>query len=206
MIRRSLIAACAVSLLALPAVAQAPAGLPGQAEASRVTAGTYKADPHHTQVVWSVNHMGISPLYGAFGEITGTLVLDPAKPETAKVDVTLPMSGLTVTSPAFDKHLRTPDIFDTAKFAEARFVSTAVKVSGTKAVITGDLTVHGVTKPVTLDAEFFGAGANPMSKAQTVGFTATAKLKRSDFGLGIAVPVVADDVDLKITAAFEKQG
>jgi polyisoprenoid-binding protein YceI len=204
--KKIILAAAAASLVAFTAAAQAPAGKPGAAEVSRVAAGTYKVDPAHTMVVWEVDHLGLSPLYGLFGEATGTLTLDPANPGAAKVDVTLPLSGLKVTSPGFDKHLRTPDFFDEAKFPNARFVSTSVKATGSKATITGDLTVHGVTKPVTLDATFFGAGDNPMSKAKTVGFTATAKIKRSDFGLGMAAPFVSDEVDLKITAAFEKQG
>lgn len=206
MLRKVFIAAVAASLIAVPAVAQAPAGLPGKAEASRVAAGTYKVDANHTQVLWEVDHMGFTPLWGLFGETSGSLTLDPAKPNAAQVTIEIPLTGLTVSSVGFGKHLRTADLFDAEKFPTAKFVSTSVKASGDKAVITGDLTVKGVTKPVTLDARFYGAGANPMSKAQTVGFTATAKIKRSDFNLGLAVPVVSDEVDLKIVAAFEKQG
>lgn len=206
MLRKTFLAAVAASLIAVPAVAQAPAGPPGKAEVSRVTAGTYKVDANHTQVLWEVDHMGFTPLWGLFGETSGSLTLDPAKPNDAKVTIDIPLTGLTVSSAGFGKHLRTADLFDAEKFPTAKFVSTSVKAAGSKATITGDLTVKGVTKPVTLDAQFYGAGANPMSKAQTVGFTATAKIKRSDFGLGMAVPVVSDEVNLKIVAAFEKQG
>lgn len=197
-------AAIALSLLAGAAHAAQPAGTPGSASTAAVQAGTYMADPNHTQVIWHVNHMGFSPLSGMFGQITGTLQLDPARPSAATVQMEIPVSGLVVTSPAFNQHLRTPDLFDEAKFPTARFVSKSVQVSGQQATITGDLTMHGVTKPVTLQARFYGTGANPQNKKQTVGFTATTKLKRSDFGLGFAVPVVADEVDLDIAAAFEK--
>lgn len=175
-----------------------------RAAAARVQAGTYQVDPNHTQVIWSVDHFGFSRLYGMVGSMSGTLTIDPARPSAAKVAIDIPLSGLTVTSAGFGKHLATGDLFDTAKFPTARFVSRSVTVNGTQATIAGDLTLRGVTKPLTLAARLHGAGANPMSKKQTVGFSATAKLKRSDFGLGFAVPAVSDEVNLEITAAFEK--
>ena len=200
---KKLLAAAGVAavMIATPVLAQTP----GAPDVSRVAAATYKVDANHTQAVWSVDHMGFSILYGMFGSMSGTLTLDPAKPEAAKVSIEIPMSGLTTTSAGFTKHLSSADFFDVEKFPTAKFESTSVVVSGQTAKITGDLTLHGVTKPVVLDAKFTGAGANPMSKAPTVGFSATAKLNRSDFGLGRVVPVVGDEVDLKITAAFENK-
>lgn len=198
--KKLLAAASMAMLIATPAFAQ----MPGAADTSRIAAATYKVDGHHTQVVWSLNHMGFSVLYGMFGEMTGSLTLDPANPAAAKVVIDIPMSGSTTTSPGFTKHTASKDLLDVEKFPTAKFVSTSVVVDGQTAKINGDLTLKGVTKPVTLDAKLTGAGTNPMSKAHTVGFEATAKIKRSDFGLGYALPVVGDDVDLKITAAFEK--
>lgn len=195
-------AALSAAVLAAPAWAQAPAAGPASVQA--VEAGVYNVDTHHTQVVWSVDHMGFSRLYGMVGQITGVLRLDLAQPQAASLQVEIPLSGLTVTSADFARHLATPDLFDTARFPTARFVSRRVDVNGRQATITGDLTLHGVTRPVVLEARFHGAGANPVSKAKTVGFSATAKLKRSEFGLGFAVPAVSDEVDLEITAAFEK--
>jgi polyisoprenoid-binding protein YceI len=185
---------------AIPAVSQ----MPGAPQADRIAAGNYKVDPNHTQVVWSVNHLGISPLYGAFGASGGTLELDPAKASQAKVSVTFNIAEISTTSAGFTKHLLGGDFFDAAKHPTATFASTAVQVSGDSARITGDLTIKGVTRPVTLDAKLFGAGANPMSKKLTVGFAAHTTIKRSDFGLGYAVPMVSDEVVLKITAAFER--
>jgi polyisoprenoid-binding protein YceI len=182
-----------------PAIAQ-----PAQVQAAKVAAGTYVVDANHTQVVWSVDHFGFSRLYGMVGSMSGDLQIDPARPNAAKVQIDIPLSGLTVSSPGFAKHLQTADLFDTAKFPTARFVSRSVAVRGQQATIVGDLTLRGVTKPLTLQARFHGAGANPMNKKPTVGFSATAKLKRSDFGLGYAVPAVSDEVKLEITAAFEK--
>lgn len=199
-----LLALSAALLLAAPVAAQAPSGPPGRADVSRVTGGTYKVDPNHTQVIWTVDHMGVSPLSGMFGAMSGTLTLDPARPAAARLEIEIPLTGLTTTSEGFGKHLRTPDFFDAGKFPTARFVSTSVRPQGTKAVIAGNLTLHGVTKPVVLQAAFVGAGPNPMSKAENLGFTATTTLKRSDWGLGYGVPVVGDQVRLQITGAFEK--
>jgi len=204
MIRTSALLLSAL-LMGAPVAAQAPTGDPAAA-AARVTAGAYTVDPDHTQVVWSVDHFGFSPLYGMFGQITGTLQLDPARLQDARLAVEIPMSGLSVTSPGFARHLATPDLLDTARFPTARFVSTSVRPQGTRAVITGDLTLHGVTRPVTLQAQFHGAGPNPRSQVPTVGFTATTTIKRSEWGLGYGVPAVGDDTELRITAAFEKQG
>ena len=200
--KSQLLAAVAAIVLASPVLAQAPA-MPGQPEAARVAAGSYKVDTNHTQVVWSVDHMGFSTLYGKVGEMTGTLTLDPANLSAASLSIDIPLSGLTVTSEGFGQHLASADFFEVEKFPTAKFVSTSVVANGNEAKITGDLTLHGVTKPVVLDAKLMGAGVNPMNKAQTVGFTATSTLKRSDFGLGYAAPVVSDEVELKITAAFE---
>ena len=208
-----------LAVFALIAVATAPAfawqesapELAGQMDASRVTAGTYVTDPSHTLVAWSVNHFGFNDYYGAFGDVEGTLTIDPANPDAAKVDVTIPITSVSVVSEGLRDHLLRPgkdggdpDFFG-AEPEAARFVSTNVDVEGTEATITGNLTMNGVTKPVTIDARFTGAGSNPMSKAETVGFEGTTTIMRSDFGVDYAVPMVSDEVKLMISAAFEKQ-
>ena len=116
------------------------------------------------------------------------------------------MKQLSTTAPGFTKHLNSADFFDTAKFGTARFVSTSIKPSGKNAaVIVGNLTIKDVTKPVTLNARFLGAGSSPMANnALNVGFSATGNIKRSDFGVAMAAPAVADDVELEINAAFVK--
>ena len=186
--------------VAAPAIAQT--GLPGTPNTAAVTAGTYNVDPAHTQVTWTLNHMGFSMLSGQFGAQGGTLTIDPAKPAAAKLDVTFAIDQLSVTAAPFANHLKSKDFFDAATYPTARFVSTAVVASGTGARITGNLTIKNVTKPVTIDATFVGAGTNPMSKKLNFGFRGTTTIKRSDFGLGYATPVVADTVKLDINAAF----
>ena len=115
---KTLLAAAGVAalLIATPAMAQTP----GAPDVSRVAAATYKVDSNHTQVVWSLDHMGFSILYGMFGSMSGTLTLDPAKPEAAKVSIEIPMSGLTTTSAGFTKHLSGADFFDVEKFPGTR--------------------------------------------------------------------------------------
>lgn len=203
--RRALLALAIAA--AVPVLAQTPpTTVPGTPDAARVKAGTYKVDSAHTQIAWTVNHLGFNAYHGLFGDPTGTLTLDPAKPAAAALSIEIPINRLESTSDALNKHLLSADFFDVAKFPTARFVSAKIDVKGTTARIAGNLTLHGVTKPVLLDARFIGAGDNPMSKAPTVGFEATTTINRSDFGISYGVPVVSDRVELRITAAFEKQG
>ena len=195
-------------LFAAPLLAEetaAPA-LPGVADSTRVAAGAYAVDANHTQVNWQVNHFGFNDYFGLFGDVTGTLDIDPANLGSAKVDVTIPIASVATSSAGLTKHLQTPDFFDVTQFATARFVSTSVAVDGQRAIIKGDLTMLGVTKPVELESRFEGAGANPMSKKATVGFHASTTIKRSEWGMTKYVPMVSDEVKLRISVAFEKNG
>lgn len=193
-----------LALLAAPTVAQAPAGTPGQPNPSLVTAGTYKVDPNHTQVTWKVNHLGFSLLQGQFGASGGQITVDPAKPQATRLEVTFDVNQLSTTSDAFTKHLKSDDFFNVAAHPTARFVSRTVQVNGDKATITGDLTIKDMTRPVTLQATFVGAGPNPRGGKLNFGFRATGRINRSEFGLGMAAPMVSDRVDLEINAAFER--
>jgi len=208
------LAALAVAIVAVPVViAQNTPGTPGAPDKARVAAGTYAADAGHTMVVWEVDHFGFSKYTGIFGEVTGTLVIDPANPAAAKVDVTIPVAKVTTASAGLTSHLLRagkdggkPDFFGAAP-ADAKFVSTSVVLDddGDEATVTGNLTLNGVTKPVTLDVDFHGAGTNPYNKKATIGFQAEGKIRRSDFGIAYGIPAVSDEVELEIHAAFEKQ-
>ena len=188
---------------AIPAFAQTP--IPGSANVKAVTAGTYTADGRHTQVAWTINHLGFSLYHGLFGNASGSLTIDPAHPEAAKVTVSFPIADVVTTADALNKHLAAPDMMDAAKYPTGSFTSTKVTVNGTRATIEGNLTLKGVTKPVTLAATFTGVGTNPLNKAATVGFEATTSIKRSDYGITYLLPALGDRVDLAITAAFEKK-
>ncbi|MFC3711032.1 YceI family protein [Sphingoaurantiacus capsulatus] len=197
--------------LAAPAIAQAPS-VPGSRTVAGITGGTYTADAGHTLVKWEVDHLGFSPYFGIFGDVTGTLTLDPKKLGDAKVSVKIPVSKVTTASAGLTQHLLKPaaqgakaDFFG-ASPADATFVSTKVTPKGQGATIAGNLTLNGVTKPVTLNATFYGAGKAPpqMGNKETVGFRANGVIKRSEFGIGFGVPMVSDEVKLEIAAAFEK--
>jgi polyisoprenoid-binding protein YceI len=197
-------------LIATPLVAQM--AKPGSKNPAAVTGGTYTVDPNHTLVGWRVDHLGFNDYFGIFGESTGTLILDPKNPNAAKVDITIPVSKVTTASAGLTAHLLRPgkdggkpDFFGAAP-ADAKFVSTSVKATGMKAKITGNLTLNGITTPVVLDTEFAGAGAMPaqMGGKENVGFHARTTIKRSDFGISTAIPLVSDAVALDITVAFQK--
>lgn len=198
----------ALACLASAATAQ----VPGSRNVAAVSGGTYSADPEHTLVTWTLDHLGFTPYTGIFGGITGSLTIDPKQPGLAKVDVSIPVAKVTTASAGLTQHLLRPgkdggkpDFFGPNP-ANARFVSNRVDVSGQTARITGDFTFNGVTRPVTLDVSFYGAGKLPaqMGGKENIGFRATGTIRRSEFGLGYALPMVGDEVKLDIAAAFEK--
>ncbi|MDH7637866.1 YceI family protein [Sphingomonas oryzagri] len=196
----------AIALLAaVPAISQAPA-IPGAPETARVTAGTYKVEPNHTQVGFAVDHMGFSIFRGVFTGASGTLALDPANPTKAQLSVSIPIASVQTSNPKLNEELVSADWFDAAQFPNATFVSTAITVGpNNTALVDGNLTIHGVTKAARMQVHFHGAGTNPMDKALTVGFDARMGFNRSDFGVTKYVPVVSDHVELTIAGAFEKQ-
>ncbi len=195
-----LLAPALLALVATPALAQTA---PGQPIASRVVAGKYVVEPNHTQVVFTLNHMGFTYYTGQFTQPTGTLTLDPKNAANDKVDITYDVKKVTSTAEHLNEHIQAADFFDSAKYPTARFTSTKVTVKGTSATILGNLTLKGVTKPVVLNATFVGAGTGPMGPPKlNVGFKATTKIKRSDFGISAYVPLVSDEVELAINAGF----
>jgi polyisoprenoid-binding protein YceI len=198
----------ALALLATTATAQ----VPGSRNPAAVSGGTYSADPEHTLVTWTLDHLGFTPYTGIFGGVTGSLTIDPKQPGMAKVDVTIPVAKVTTASAGLTQHLLRPgkdggkpDFFGPDP-AHARFVSNRVAISGQAAKLTGDFTFNGVTRPVTLDVTFYGAGKLPaqMGGKENIGFRATGTIKRSAFNLGFGTPMVGDDVKLDIAAAFQK--
>jgi len=176
------------------------AGLLATAGTAAAAPVTYKLDPSHTMVLFSWNHFGFSHPSANLGQVDGTLVYDEAAPTKSTVEVTLPLAGLDTFVPKLDEHLKSADFLDAAKFPTVTFKSTKVTSAGKdKLKVVGDLTVHGVTKPVTLDVTVNKVGPHPMMKVQTSGFDATATIKRSDFGVGAYVPNVSDEIKINIT-------
>lgn len=208
-----LLALAASGVFAITSIsAQEQAQIPGAVDVSRVQAGEYKLDPAHTLVQWKVSHFGFNDYFGLFGNIDGTMMLDPADIGATSFDITIPITSVSVPSEGLRGHLlrpgkdgASPDFFGPEP-SPARFVSTSVRrTSDTSAVASGQLTMNGNTGPVTMLVEFTGAGENPMSKAQTVGFHARTTIDRTQWGIDYAAPMVGSEVDLQISAAFERQ-
>jgi polyisoprenoid-binding protein YceI len=173
---------------------------------SEVQSGSYAVETGHTQIGFTLSHMGFSSYSGRLNGVTGSLTLSATDPASSKLSVTVPAASFSTTSEKLDEELRGDKWFDAAKFPTITFTSTKVTVTGTgTATVAGDLTMHGVTKPVVLTAHFVGAGTNPLNKKYTVGFDVTGSVKRSDFGVTTYVPLIGDEVTLTIAGAFEKQ-
>ncbi|KQZ68235.1 polyisoprenoid-binding protein [Rhodanobacter sp. Root561] len=176
------------------------AGLLGAAVSVQAAPVTYQLDPSHTMVLFSWNHFGYSNPTADLGLGEGTVVFDEQHPANSSVEVTLPLARLDTHVAALDEHLKKPDFLDADKYPVVTFKSTAVQpLGGNKFKVTGNLTVHGVTKTVVLDATLNKIGPHPMSKAPSIGFDATASIKRSDFGVGAYVPNVSDELAIRIT-------
>lgn len=162
----------------------------------------YTLDPPHTQVLFSWNHLGYSHPVGQFDHVDGELVYDPAHPAKSWVRVSIPVASLHTHVPALDKQLLGPMYLDAEKYPLITFVSGKVRAAGkNRFEVEGQLTVHGVTRPVTLDVTLNKAGRYPMIEAPALGFDASATLDRSAFGVGYGVPMVGDA--LRVTISTE---
>jgi polyisoprenoid-binding protein YceI len=160
----------------------------------------YNIDPTHTQVHATYSHLGFSNIAVRFNTVEGEFIYDAEKPQNSKVNVTVPISSLDTGVEKFDQHMWASDLFDAQKFPTASFKSDKITAAGKgKYKMTGTLTIKGVSKPVTFDVALNGTGIHPFTKTQAVGFDAVTNIKRSEFGLGYAVPRVGDDVKLTIT-------
>ena len=165
-----------------------------------VHATTYTLEPDYTQGVFRWSHLGFSSPAAQFSQGEGTLEFDPAAPTRASVKVTIPLTTLATGVPGLDEHFRSADFFATDRFPTATFTSTRVEPGMPKGhlQVTGDLSLHGMTRPVTLDVTIVKVGKNPRTNLDTIGFDATTTLKRSDFGLGAYVPQVSDEIRLQV--------
>ena len=195
-------AVLAASAAVLPAQAQTAS--PVSQDPAAVESGAYNLEPYHTRVLFSVNHFGFTTWYGEFSNVSGNLNLDPKAVAKSTLEIHIPVASLSTSNTMVDGELKGDKWFDAAQFPEIVFKADEIAPTGkTTAKVTGELTFHGVTKPVTLAVKLNGAGVNPLDKKYTTGFEVSGKIKRSDFGVKTYVPMVGDDVDLIISAAFE---
>jgi len=161
---------------------------------------SWTIDPNHTQVNFGIKHLGVSTVRGSISGVTGTVVWDEKNPSKSSVEATINTTTVTTNNEKRDAHLKSPDFFNVEKFPTMTFKSTAVTSANGKLQVVGDLTLTGVTKSVTLDVD----GPTPPQKGMggklVTGFSATGKLKRSDFNFGskFAEPVLGDEVQFTI--------
>ncbi len=192
--------ALALSLAAGGAVVAQAALTQNPAE---VTAGNYDLDSGHGKITWSVNHLGFSTYTGQFVNVKAELKLDARNPSASTLTATVPLTDVAPNDDRLKAHLQTADFFDTASHPTATFVSRSVTVhpgAANQATVVGDLTLKGVTKPVTIEVKFNQAGTAMGS--YKAGFDGEAVIKRSDFGVSYALPAVSDEVKLHIEGEF----
>lgn len=171
------------------------------AASGAATAADFKIDPSHTSVVFGVSHLGYSYTYGRFNKVAGSFSLEP---EGGSFAMTIDASSIDTNDAKRDEHLRGPDFFNAAQFPAITFKSEKVQVKKTDAgemySVTGNLTMHGETRPVTLELRKLGEGDTPFGDYRA-GFLSQATLKRSDFGMKNMLPAIGDEV--LITISFE---
>ncbi len=175
---------------------------------AEVAAGDYKLDSAHGKITWSVNHLGFSTYTGQFVNVQAELSLNSADPSASTLTATIPLTDVASGNAALNAHLQTADFFDTANHPTATFVSRSVTVDPTdpnEATVVGDLTLRGVTKPVTIEVEFNQAGPS-MGNTYKAGFDGEATIKRSDFGITYGTQIgLGDEVELHIEGEFIRQ-
>ena len=168
---------------------------------------TWVPDKAHSEVDFSILHLGLSKVHGRFGSIGGSIVMDDADVSKYTVNVTIDVSSVDTGVAQRDNDLKSPNFFDVAQFPTATFVSTSVTKSGGGLTVAGNLTLHGVTKPVTLNVEGPTGPRQGMDKKQHAGFSATTTISRTAFGIGAKMPpaVLGDEVQLTIEVDAAKQ-
>jgi len=181
------------------------AGVATLAASVTATAETYELDPAHTFPYFSISHLGFSTMRGRFNTTSGTITMDKQK-GTGSVEVEIDVNSVDTAFAKRDEHLRGPDFFNATEFPKMTYKSTKVTFNkDDSAVVEGNLTLMGVTKPLTLNVEKITCGVHPFNKKEMCGFDATATIKRSDFGVKYGLPAIGDEVTMHIEAEGVKK-
>lgn len=168
--------------------------------------GQYRLDPEHVYIHFKIEHLGLSTVVGRFNQSDASLDFDPDKLAELRLDGVIDMASLDMNNPSLEKRLLGSDWFDVARYPEANFRTTDVlPAGGNRFAIVGNFTLHGVTKPLTLDAVFKGGADNLLTGKYTLGFAASGSFLRSDFGVDAFAGLVADEVFVDIHAEFQKE-
>lgn len=173
---------------------------------SHTPAGAYTLDKSHASITYRISHLGFSNYTGRFNTIDATLDFNPAAPEKSTVKATITTSSVDSHDSTLEAILIDKQFFNSKQFPTATFESTRIeKTDATHGKIHGNFTLLGITKPIVLDATFNAAGPTPMIHTYRLGFSATTRIKRSDFGINAYLPMLGDDVTLTIETEFEKK-
>ena len=173
--------------------------------ASNITPGSYELDDRHSYLSFSYSHLGLSNPQIHFADFDVSLQLDGNDMSQSRVSITIYAASVDSAVPALDDDLKGADFFDVENYPEISFQSTAYEESSeSSGRLTGNLSVRGVTKPVTLDVTINSAAMNPLNRREMIGFSATGSLKRSDFGLTVYAPMASDELSLEVQVELEK--
>lgn len=194
-------------LVAAAAIFAAPAAFAQTTDLSALEGGTYSLDKSHANIVFQIKHMGFSSYMGRFNDFDATLDFDPANPENSRLEVTVNVASIDTNHEKLEGELRGEKFFKTGEFPTITFVSTGIeRTDEAEGTVTGDLTLMGITRPVTLEVTFNGGGAHPFGKFPALGFSASGAIDRTDFGMDFLAPeIVGTEVDLIIEAEFHKK-
>jgi polyisoprenoid-binding protein YceI len=173
---------------------------------ARAEAATYRLDPVHCQVLFFADHLGFSRQMGRFTGVRGTFTYDPDQPAAARADVEIDVASLWLGDAGWERKMRSRDFFDADRYPTMRFVATAFEPTGERtALLRGDLTLRGVTRPVELAVTVNRIGRNTFNLKQTAGFSARGTLRRSDFGMTRLPAAIADDVEIRLEIEAVKE-
>jgi polyisoprenoid-binding protein YceI len=172
----------------------------------KAPAGLYRLDPRHSSLLFDVDHFGYSRFVARFDKVEATLDANTAEPEKSRLSVTVKAASVDTNVGELDSMVTGPDLLDAARYPDIRFETTALRRTGPKTgEMTGNLTMHGKTKPVTLEVTFNGASPDPLTGDDTLGFSARGAFNRADWGLSAWWPAVGNDVNVRIEAEFIKK-
>jgi len=197
----------AISLLLIPAAnAQSTRSSARPSRLSPEATGVYELDKNHASIIFKVSHLGYSDYIGRFNNFDARLNLNAANLPASVVEATIQPGSVDTNNKELEDKLRGDTYFNVSQFPEVKFTSTQIKqIASNKGIITGDLTMLGITKSVALNVTFKQAGMNPYASVYTIGFEATGTFKRSDFGMKTLVPQIGDEVQLLIEAEFHRK-
>jgi polyisoprenoid-binding protein YceI len=205
MMRRALVLTGVLGLVGAAGVLGGLGAPRAETPAPASAAGAWSVDPVHSSMVFRIKHMNTAYFYGTFNDLSGTVTFDEAKPEASSVDLAVKIDSVETHADGRNKHLKSASFFNSAEFPTATFKSTAWKGSGTSFDVTGDMTIHGVKKPLTIKLEKTGEGKG--QQGPIIGFETTFTIKRSDFGITYMPDGLSDEVKMVVSIeAKEKKG